>query len=185
VPLHKQVENCLNGGMTSRYCSCNHCNLSVCSVCGAYEGALTIDCPGDRVDFDKQQEVYTTKLDFTDAKGWHQSDDGMRERGVHFVLIASEIAAAESAVVEAKRDQKWTTAPAVGVFAPELARTVLPCGTYTEWYWQCDLHNTLHLLALRLDPHAQYEVRIYAEAMLTLLRPVYPTIIAAWEATKS
>jgi thymidylate synthase (FAD) len=68
--------------------------------------------------------------------------------------------------------------------APELARSVLPCGTYTEWYWQCDLHNTLGMLALRLDPHAQYEIRVYAEAMIELLRPVYPTIIAAWEATR-
>lgn len=62
----------------------------------------------------------------------------------------------------------------------ELARTVLPVGTYTEWYWQNDLHNTLHLLNLRLDPHAQYEIRVYAEAMLDLIEPIYPTIIAAW-----
>ncbi len=68
--------------------------------------------------------------------------------------------------------------------AAELARAVLPVATYTEWYWQCDLHNTLHMLALRLDPHAQYEIRVYAEAMLELLRPVYPTIIAAWESTR-
>jgi thymidylate synthase (FAD) len=65
--------------------------------------------------------------------------------------------------------------------APELARTVLPCGTYTEWYWQNDLHNTLHMLGLRLDPHAQYEIRVYAEAMLQLLTPIYPTIIASWK----
>jgi thymidylate synthase (FAD) len=69
--------------------------------------------------------------------------------------------------------------------APELARTVLPCGTYTEWYWQNDLHNTLHMLGLRLDPHAQYEIRVYAEAMLHLLRPVFPTIIASWERARS
>ncbi|MFZ4484715.1 MAG: FAD-dependent thymidylate synthase [Chthoniobacterales bacterium] len=65
--------------------------------------------------------------------------------------------------------------------ANELARTVLPLGTYTEWHWQCDLHNTLHLLKLRLDPHAQFEIRVYAEAMLQLIRPHYPTIINAWE----
>ncbi len=65
--------------------------------------------------------------------------------------------------------------------APELARTVLPCGTYTEWYWQNDLSNTLKTLALRLDPHAQYEIRVYAEAMLELLRPIYPNIIQSWE----
>lgn len=65
--------------------------------------------------------------------------------------------------------------------APELARTVLPCGTYTEWYWQQDLHNLLHLLKLRLDPHAQHEIRVYAQAMLDLIEPVYPTAIAAWK----
>lgn len=68
--------------------------------------------------------------------------------------------------------------------APELARAVLPVSTYTEWYWQIDLHNALHFLKLRLDPHAQYEVRVYAEAMLALLRPVFPTVIAAWEAAR-
>lgn len=67
--------------------------------------------------------------------------------------------------------------------APELARIVLPCGTYTEWIWQNDLHNTLHMLKLRLDPHAQYEIRVYAEAMLKLLEPVFPTIINAWKET--
>lgn len=63
----------------------------------------------------------------------------------------------------------------------ELARSVLPLGTYTEWYWQTDLHNFLHMLRLRLDPHAQYEIRVYAQAMLDLARPHFPTIIAAWE----
>ncbi len=68
--------------------------------------------------------------------------------------------------------------------APELARMVLPVGTYTEWYWQADLHNFLGMLRLRLDPHAQYEIRVYAEAMLALVRPVFPTIIEAWERTR-
>ncbi len=65
--------------------------------------------------------------------------------------------------------------------APELARTVLPCGTYTEWYWQANLHNVFHLLGLRLDPHAQYEVRVYAEAMLALARPHFPSLVDSWE----
>lgn len=59
---------------------------------------------------------------------------------------------------------------------------MLPCGTYTEWYWQTDLHNLLHFLRLRTDSHAQYETRVYADAMLALIRPVFPTNIAAWEA---
>ena len=66
----------------------------------------------------------------------------------------------------------------------ELARTVLPVGTYTEWYWQNDLHNTLHLLGLRLDAHAQYEIRVYAEAMLALIEPHFPTIINAWRESR-
>ena len=65
----------------------------------------------------------------------------------------------------------------------ELARTVLPLGTYTEWYWQTDLHNFLHMCKLRLDPHAQYEIRVYAQAMLDLARGDFPTAIAAWEDT--
>lgn len=68
--------------------------------------------------------------------------------------------------------------------APELARSVLPLATYTEWFWQCDLHNFLGVLRLRLDPHAQYEIRVYAEAMLELVRPIYPSIIASWERTR-
>lgn len=65
--------------------------------------------------------------------------------------------------------------------APELARSVLPCGTYTEWYWQNDLSNILKTLTLRLDGHAQYEIRVYAQAMLDLLEPVFPTIISSWK----
>ena len=64
--------------------------------------------------------------------------------------------------------------------APEIARSVLPMGTYTELYWQNDLHNLLHFLKLRLDPHAQYETRVYAKAMLELVEPIFPSIIASW-----
>lgn len=62
----------------------------------------------------------------------------------------------------------------------ELARAVLPLGTYTEWYWQTDLHNFLHFCKLRTDPHAQYEIRVYAEAMLAQAESIFPTVIAAW-----
>ena len=63
----------------------------------------------------------------------------------------------------------------------ELARGVLPLNTYTGWYWCCDLHNILHLLTLRTHEHAQRQTRAYALAMLELLRPVFPAVIAAWE----
>jgi len=63
--------------------------------------------------------------------------------------------------------------------ARELARVHLPLSLYTEWYWKIDLHNLFHFLALRLDPHAQYEIRVYAEAMAEITSRVTPI---AWEA---
>jgi len=63
--------------------------------------------------------------------------------------------------------------------ARELARTVLPVGHYTEWYWKIDLRNLMNFLALRLDPHAQWEIRVYAEAMAEIVKQVVPI---AWEA---
>ena len=58
--------------------------------------------------------------------------------------------------------------------ARELARMNLTLNVYTQWYWKCDLHNLLHFLALRADPHAQYEIRAYAEAMLDTVRRWVP-----------
>ena len=52
-------------------------------------------------------------------------------------------------------------------------------------FWKADLHNLLHFLNLRLHSHAQYEIRVYAEAMLELIRPVVPVAVAAWEANRS
>ncbi|MDR3463471.1 MAG: FAD-dependent thymidylate synthase [Beijerinckiaceae bacterium] len=53
--------------------------------------------------------------------------------------------------------------------ARELARINLTLGTYTQWYWKTNLHNLLHFLRLRADPHAQYEIRVYAEALVDVL----------------
>ena len=65
--------------------------------------------------------------------------------------------------------------------ARELARVVLPLNTYTEWYWKTDLHNLLHFIALRADPHAQYEIRAYAEVLLDVVRRWTPLTCAAFE----
>ena len=65
--------------------------------------------------------------------------------------------------------------------ARELARIVLPLNTYTEWYWKTDLHNLLHFIALRADPHAQYEIRAYAEVLLDVVRRWAPLTCAAFE----
>ena len=60
----------------------------------------------------------------------------------------------------------------------ELARINLPLSLYTEWFWQIDLHNLFHFLQLRLDPHAQYEIRAYAEVLLNMAETVAPLAIA-------
>ncbi|RYE93068.1 MAG: FAD-dependent thymidylate synthase, partial [Oxalobacteraceae bacterium] len=65
--------------------------------------------------------------------------------------------------------------------ARELARTVMPVANYTELYWKQDLHNLLHLIKLRRDSHAQKEIQAYAEAVYTLIKPLFPLTIEAWE----
>ena len=63
--------------------------------------------------------------------------------------------------------------------ARELARSVLPVNLYTEWYWKNDLHNLLHFIGLRSDSHAQYEIRVFSDAMAESVKAVAPF---AWEA---
>src|SRR6516164_8043074 len=64
--------------------------------------------------------------------------------------------------------------------ARELARINLTLGFYTQWYWKTDLHNLMHFLSLRADPHAQYEIRAYADAMLSTLARWVPMTHAAF-----
>lgn len=64
--------------------------------------------------------------------------------------------------------------------ARELARMVLPTNFYTQWYWTVDLHNLLGFLRLRLHTHAQYEIRVYAEALLAMAERVAPLSVAAF-----
>jgi thymidylate synthase (FAD) len=65
--------------------------------------------------------------------------------------------------------------------ARELARMNLTLGTYTQWYWKIDLHNLMHFLSLRADPHAQWEIRAYAIALMEVLRAWVPMTAAAFE----
>jgi thymidylate synthase (FAD) len=65
--------------------------------------------------------------------------------------------------------------------ARELARINLPLSTYTEWYWQIDLHNLFHFLRLRMDAHAQYEIRVYAEQIFDITRRVCPIATEAFD----
>jgi thymidylate synthase (FAD) len=65
--------------------------------------------------------------------------------------------------------------------ARELARINLPLALYTQWYWQIDLHNLFNFLRLRLDEHAQYEIRQYAQAIARCARAVAPVAYEAFE----
>lgn len=62
----------------------------------------------------------------------------------------------------------------------ELARTVLPLNTYSRMFATVDLHNLFHFLKLRLHPHAQFEIRVYAEAMLKLITPIVPVAVKSF-----
>jgi thymidylate synthase (FAD) len=64
--------------------------------------------------------------------------------------------------------------------ARELARMNLTLNTYTQWYWKTDLHNLFHFLSLRADSHAQYEIRVYAEAMLRTVEAWVPACFEAF-----
>lgn len=62
----------------------------------------------------------------------------------------------------------------------ELARTVLPVATYSHMFASVDLHNLFHFCVLRMHSHAQYEIRVYAEAMLKLIEPICPVAVKAF-----
>lgn len=105
-----------------------------------------------------------------------QNRQGSQETPID-AAIGAELAA------QYRADQRllyahYERAIAAGV-AREVARVNLPLSLYTEWYWKIDLHNLLHFLQLRIDAHAQKEIRIYAEAMAAFVKERCPI---TWEA---
>lgn len=68
--------------------------------------------------------------------------------------------------------------------ARELARSVLPVSTYSTMFGTVNLLNLLKFMSLRCDEHAQYEIRVYADAMLQLIRPIVPVAVEAWEKSR-
>ena len=63
----------------------------------------------------------------------------------------------------------------------ELARINLSIANYTQWYWKIDLHNLMHFLNLRMDSHAQYEIRVFANAMAQIVKDAVPICYSAFE----
>ena len=109
-----------------------------------------------------------------------QSSDNKQGRGE--VMAPSEakkvidLMRAEQAAIYANYERMLE----MGV-ARELARSDLPLALFTEFYWQIDLHNLFHFLRLRLDAHAQYEIRVYAEVMAECAKRVVPIAFEAFE----
>jgi len=68
-----------------------------------------------------------------------------------------------------------------GGMAKEMARINLPLSIYTEWYWTIDLHNLFHFLKLRMDAHAQYEVRVFADAKYQLIKDIVPNACESFD----
>ncbi|MCO5966095.1 FAD-dependent thymidylate synthase [Sinorhizobium meliloti] len=88
----------------------------------------------------------------------------------------------DSYLVMLNEDEHGNTVDAARIgLARELARMNLSLNFYTQWYWKVDLHNFMNFLRLRADPHAQYEIRAYAEVMLDVLRRWAPMTFDAFK----
>ncbi|MBA4029768.1 MAG: thymidylate synthase (FAD) [Planctomyces sp.] len=111
---------------------------------------------------------------------WRSQSTSNRQGSAGFLPdeIGAELTAAEERFQNAAREL-YESRLAQGV-AREQARKDLPLCTYTEAYWKVDLHNLLGFLSLRMDSHAQYEIRTFAQTIgEQIIRPLFPV---AWEA---
>lgn len=114
-----------------------------------------------------------------DAQIRHQST--MNKQGRSDDLLSEETAKAIKFDLETTQNNLYSkyTDLLDKDLARELARINLPLSTYTEWYWKIDLHNLFHFLRLRLDDHAQYEIKVYGEVIAEMLKQIVPL---SWEA---
>jgi thymidylate synthase (FAD) len=106
-----------------------------------------------------------------------QNNQGRAQTAADEGLYAETVARWERLRAEATDTYTWLVGEDI---AREIARIDLPLSTYTQWYWKIDLHNLLHFLTLRVDPHAQLEIRAYAEVMAGMVKRVAPLSYEAW-----
>lgn len=124
-----------------------------------------------------QQEFYLPDLEAISF----QSEDN--KQGRSDVQLPLELQTRIAAILQDGQKQayeQYEELIRLGV-ARELARIGLPLSLYTQWYWTIDLHNLLHFLELRLDPHAQLEICAYAEAIYKLAQKVAPMACQSFE----
>lgn len=117
---------------------------------------------------------YTPEVDVIGGRGKHnkQGSDGVHPEAEAVHTLIAEHNTRSGALYKSLVDMD---------VALETARLVLPLTTYTEMVWQIDLHNLFHLLELRLDEHAQFETRQYAQAIAELVAPRVPIAWRAFE----
>jgi thymidylate synthase (FAD) len=109
-----------------------------------------------------------------------QSKSNKQGRGEIFSADEAESFRSEFQESQKKSYAEYSEMVEKGV-ARELARINLPLSLYTEFYWQMDLHNLFHFLKLRLDSHAQYEIRAFSERILEIAKIVCPLASSSFE----
>lgn len=110
-----------------------------------------------------------------------QSSDNKQGRAVEAVPLELREKVLSLLEAEQKRSYGDYERLIADGIARELARINLPLSVYTEWYWQIDLHNLFHFLKLRMDAHAQKEIRLYAGVMFDIVKIVCPLATEAFE----
>lgn len=118
----------------------------------------------------------------TPPDAWRKQATSNRQgsEGLFDAADGEELSAAEAEIQAAAREL-YQKRLARGI-AREQARKDLPLSTYTEAYWKIDLHNLLHFLHLRMDVHAQEEIRGYAQTIgREIVRPLFPLVWEAFE----
>lgn len=152
--------------------------------------------------FEESFQAYKHILGPNEQGGMADAPTAIQER-IHWCKDAAVRAAAQSRkeALEGKKDDPFPTEESLeelietyfdqngiaelkddfpGV-AREIARIVLPVATYSQMYWKGNLHNLFNFLALRCDAHAQYEIRVYADAILDLIEPYVPWAVKAFK----
>ena len=109
----------------------------------------------------------------------HQATTNKQGRGEVFAQDEAERLIEKISAAQQKAYGDYSAMIEQGV-ARELARINLPLSLYTQFYWQMDLHNLFHFLALRLDNHAQHEIRVYAQAILKVVQALCPMAAASF-----
>ena len=118
------------------------------------------------------EEFYIPKLLRQQAKVNKQGSEGQISGDVHQTAIEAYTEACRNSV------KQYKTLIEMGV-CREQARCVLPLALYSEVYWTASLQSVAHFLRLRLDSHAQWEIRQFAEAVRTLTQPIFPKSLSA------